>query len=193
MAQTWGFLKEIMGWWGCLNGWLKAHDISNWLAIAFTAVLWPSLLYWYYNRKIQSIPHLEVLLTPTQTAINGHPYNAVGLIFTNRTGTVVYLHRVRLRECAERFSIPPAAIRDISGGWREIKFENGNGRLEDQERVLHTNQSANTSIAVMRSMVSEFYSYQPQLLRRLFKRPKYFVLEYTAMIGEKKYSVATIY
>jgi hypothetical protein len=72
---------------------------------------------------------------------------AVAFTFTNRTGSVVYLSRARLREHHENFSIPSEAIRDIFG-WREIKFPNqATGLLEDHEHVLHTDQHVQTSIA----------------------------------------------
>lgn len=87
-----------------------------------------------------------------------------------------------------------AAVKDLSGGWREIKFQGLNSNsLIDQERVLHTNLSAQTSIAVENPMDNEFYSYQPGWLRKFLRRPKYFVIEFTAMVGERKYSVATVY
>jgi hypothetical protein len=177
--------------------WLKDHDAPNWFVIAFSLVLWPVLVsfagYWWYKRKIQGIPHLQVLQRPDKTKINGKLYDAVAFTFANGTGSVVYLSRVSLRECGRNFPVPPAAVKDISDGGHEIKFQNQTGALIDRERLLHTGQNAETSIAVSQLMGNEFYSYRPGLLRRLFRRPKYFVLKYTVMVGNRKYSVATIY
>lgn len=112
---------------GDLWQWLKDHDAPNWIVIAISLVVWPLLLsvvlYWWNHRKIQEIPHFEVSPTSGQkTAIGGQPYDAVGFTFTNHTGSVVYVSRVRLRENQTHFPIPPAAVRSISGG-RELKFQ----------------------------------------------------------------------
>jgi len=178
---------------GDLWQWLKDHDAPNWFTIAFSLVVWPLVLYYWGRHKIQEIPHFEVYPIPGQkTNIGGRPYDTVGFAFTNRTPSVVYVRRVRLRENQKNFPIPPAAVRSVSG-WREIKFENQNGQLVDDERILNTTDRALTSIAVSKPMGNEIHSYRPGWLRRLFRLPKYFMLEYTAMVGERKYSVATVY
>jgi len=41
-------------------------------------------------------------------------------------------------------------------------------------------------------MTDSFFRYNPFFIRRLFNCQKYFILEYTAMVGVKKYSVKTI-
>jgi hypothetical protein len=45
---------------------------------------------------------------------------------------------------------------------------------------------------ITKAMEPEFYQYNTPLWRRLLRQPKYFVLEYTVMVGEKKYRVSTI-
>ena len=102
---------------------------------------------------------------------------------------------MRLRENYRNFPIPFAAVRGISGGWRELKFQAQNSNaLIDQERVLHTGQNAVTSIAVSQPLRDAFYNtYRPGWFRKLIRRPKYFVLEYIVMVADKKCSVATVY
>lgn len=183
----------------------KDHDASNWFAITFSLVVWPSVLsaivYYWSRRKIQEIPHLVVSPIPGQsTNIGIQGYHAVGFTFVNDTGSVVYVRRVRLRERPKNFPIPPAAARDLSSGWHELKFATQGALLKDRERVLQTGDTAYTSIAVSHAMDNEFYSYRPGWFRRLFRNlfrlfhcPKYFVIEYTAMVGDRKYYVATVY
>jgi hypothetical protein len=48
-------------------------------------------------------------------------------------------------------------------------------------------------MAVTQTMPNAFYVYQPGWLRRTFRYPKYFLMEYVVMAGEKKYSVAFVY
>ncbi len=173
--------------------WLKVNDAPNWAVLAFSLIAWPAVLYWWSNRKRQSVPHFEVLPQPGQTIIGQQSFGAVDLIFTNRTGQVVYLSRARLRECQRRFPIPTTALRDISGGWRELKFAwRTPPLLNDHECILQTTDRVMTNIAVSRQMDNAFYSYRPGWFRRVFRRPKYFVLQYTAVVGEKKYSIETV-
>jgi hypothetical protein len=95
-----------------------------------------------------------------------------------------------------------AAVRDISGGWRELKFERG-GVLNEQERILQTNDSVLTNIAVSQPMDPTFYAHRPEdsshsgdrreWFRKFCRYPKYFRLQYTAMVGEERYFVDTVY
>jgi hypothetical protein len=98
-----------------------------------------------------------------------------------------------LREVQKNFPIPIDAAQDILGGWRELKFINQSGINIEHELILQTNSTAETSIAVNREMHKEFYSFRPELWRKLFRRPKYFSVEYIAMVGEKKYSISGVY
>jgi hypothetical protein len=187
-------MMDLAKWWHWEN------DAPNWFAIVFSVFVWPSLVsavgYWFYKRKVQNIPHLEVLRTPIQTVIGSATgtqiYPTVGLTFTNRTASVVYISRPRLLERRSSFPTPAAAVRDLSG-WCELKFQAPNGRHIDHEQVLQTDGSAITSIATTQPMPNEFYSYRPGRVRKLLRRPKYFTLEYAAMVGERKYSVATTF
>jgi hypothetical protein len=172
--------------------WLKENDAPNWFGIAFSLIVWPAFLYWWNTRKRQSVPHLEVLAQPGQTTIDGQQFPSVDLIFTNRTGRVVYLSHARLRESKKRFPIPLPAVRDISGGWRELKFEKG-GVLSEQECILQTNGRIMTNIAVTTPMDQGFYTHRPGWFRRCGRYPKYFRLQYTAMAGGRTYFVDTAY
>jgi hypothetical protein len=172
----------------------KAHDASNWFVIMFSLILWPAALYWWNNRKTQSVPGFLVTFTAIQVAIGQELFEAVMLSFINRTGSVVYLSRARLTEVQKNFPVPVAASRDMARGWRELVFAiPPNLHHDSHECILQTDGRAVASIAVKEPMDETFYSYRPTLLRRCFGRPKYFLLEYVAVVGEKKFSVATIY
>jgi hypothetical protein len=173
--------------------WAKEHDAPNWFSIAFSLVVWPIVLYWYSQRKRYEIPHLAILFSSSKTVIGEHCFDAVALTFRNLTGSVVFLSRARLREQYKNFSVPPQAVKDLSG-WREIKFkEKTSDQLRDLEVVLQTNESAETSIAVSQPLVHEFYSYRRSKMRWLFRKPKFFTLEFTAMVGQKRYVVEAVY
>jgi hypothetical protein len=175
-------------------GWLQAHDLPNWFTFLFSLIVWPLVLYWWNTRKVQSVPHFEVSPQQGKTTIDGQSLDAIYFTFTNRTGSVVYLSRARLQACKKRFPIPVVAARDISRGWRELKFNKSSpGRFADDECILQTNDRVMTSIAVSQPMSQAFYSYHPGLVRRCLGLPKYFLLEYTVMVGKRKYFVQTVY
>ena len=79
----------LSSWWA----WLRENDAPNWFSIAFSLIVWPLFLIWLDKRKRLGIPHLEIILRPSQTTISGTKHSAVSIVFTNRTGSVVYLER----------------------------------------------------------------------------------------------------
>jgi hypothetical protein len=178
----------------CIWNWLRANDAPNWATLVLSLFAWPAFLLWWNNHKTQGIPHFEVLPHPSVLTMNGQEFPAVNLVFTNRTGRVVYVSRSRLRESPKNFPIPVEAGRDVSRGWRELKFaKDSTGNFTEDESILQTNNRLVTTIAVKQPMDEAFYSFRPGWLRRWFRRPKYFLLQYTAMVGETKYSVETVY
>jgi hypothetical protein len=59
--------------------------------------------------------------------------------------------------------------------------------------ILQTAQTAKTSIAVNQQLPNTFYLHGPHWVRKLIRWSKYFKIEYTAMVGNKKYRVSMIY
>jgi hypothetical protein len=72
----------------------------------FSLILWPAALYWWNNRKTQSVPGFLVTFTAIQIATGQELYEAVMLSFINRTGSVVYLSRARSTEVQKNFPVP---------------------------------------------------------------------------------------
>lgn len=86
----------------------------------------------------------------------------------------------------------------MARGWRELTFATASSPqvFDHYECILQTdvaNGRAIAAIAVTAPMNEDFYSHRPGLLRRWFRRPKYFMLEYIIVVGEKKFSVSTVY
>ena len=131
--------------------------------------------------------------SPVNMSIGDVSYPAVYMVFSNRTPSVVYLTNPQLTNCSALFPIPPDAARDIGANARPLSFVKPDGGFEGYQITLQTGDQAKTGIAVGAPMHATFYDYRASRLRRIFRRPKYFVLEYTAMVGEKKCSVATIH
>lgn len=173
--------------------WAKANDVPNWLVFLFTAIVWPLVLTYWNRRKVNSIPHLEVRLVPGNIHIGGRPHDAVAIDVLNHTGAVAYLSGARIRSCSSLFNVPIDASRDIAANSHHLSFIDENGRYTHREFTLQTNQTARTVIAVSSPLPEPFYRYSPTWFRRLFRWRKYFVLEYTAMVGKTRYFVATLY
>lgn len=176
-----------------LWSWGKANDLPNWIVVAFTAVVWPLALVAWSRRKVHNVPHLEVRLLPGNIQIGGQPHDAVSFDFINHTGSVVYITGARIKKCTSQFSIPIDASRDIAEGSYHLSFMDPNGGFVHRELTLQTNQSGRTAIAITAPMPQDFYAYRAPWYRRFFRSPRYFILEYTAMVGASRHSVATMY
>jgi hypothetical protein len=173
--------------------WLKENDIPNWIILLFTAIVWPIVLYFWQRKKINNIPKLEVRLCPANIQIDGNKHNAVDIEFINHTGSVVYLTGARIRNVSRFFSVSTDASRDIAENSHHLNFMDDNGNYKHREITLQTNLTAKTCIAVNNTPDDAFYKYSAGYFRRKMRFRKYFILEYTAMVGPRKYEVATVY
>jgi hypothetical protein len=173
--------------------WAKANDLPNWGVVLFTAIVWPSFLYYWHSRKVNNIPNLEVRLAPGNMQINGEQHDAVAIDIINHTGAVVYLSGARIKRCSRLFSVPIDAAWDIGGWSHHLAFMDDQGHFIRRELTLQTNQTGRTAIAVNSPLANSFYTYRARWYRRLLRWRKFFVLEYTAMVGTARYFVATLY
>ncbi len=177
-----------------LWNWAKANDLPNWIVVAFTAIAWPLALLAWNRRKVNNVPSLEVRLLAGNIEIGVNPHDAVSLDFTNHTGSVVYITGARIKKCTGQFSVPIDASRDIAEGSYHLSFmDASSGGFVHRELTLQTNQSGRTVIAITAPLSQTFYTYRAPWYRRLFRSPRYFILEYTAVVGTSRHSVATVY
>ena len=177
-----------------LWSWLRIHDIPNSLGFLFSLIVWPLVLFWWHHRKRNSIPGLEVHFTKGAITINGSDHSAVSVTITNHTGSVVYISGPSIRRCSKFFPIPTQAAADIGGDSHHLAFyPPGGNQLRLREITLQTNDAAQTEIPVTNPPEESFYKHRSNLFRRLLHWPRYFILEYVAMVGTKRYLVSTIY
>ena len=186
-------LTQIFTWLIDVWEWSHVHDLPNWFAFGFTVVLWPLALFLWQRRKVNGVAGLEVHFSDGQITINGNPYAAIDLQFTNHTGAVAYIHGVRIRSCSKMFPVPIEASRDIAENSYHLKFMDSNGAFVMREVTLQTSQFAKTCMPTLTSMNPEFFTHTPSWLSRHFSMRKYFILECTAMVGNARYSVAMRY
>lgn len=173
--------------------WMKANDLPNWVILLFTAIAWPIVLFIFQKRAVNNIPGLEVRFEPGRITISDHSYPAVAIDFINHTGSVVYLTSAGIRRCSRLFLVPISAGRDIARGLHHLSFLGQKGQFNERELTLQTNASTRTAIAVYSEIATSFYKYRAPWYKRLLRVRKYFVLEYVAMVGNKRYSVSTLY
>jgi hypothetical protein len=173
--------------------WAKANDLPNWVAVFFSAILWPLALFLWNRRKVNNIAHLEVQFAPGQIQIHGKPHTAVSIDFINHTGSVVYLTGARIKRCSSLFRVPIDAGRDIAEGSYHLQFMDQSGSFVHREKTLQTNEGGHSCIATLSDLPDSFYTYSAPRWRRMLRLRKYFLIEYTAMVGTTRRSVATLY
>jgi hypothetical protein len=173
--------------------WLRANDLPNWVAIAFSLIVWPAVIFLWQRRRVSSVAGLEVHFFRGSIQINGKDFSAVDVRFTNHTGAVVYVRGVRVRDCTAKFPVPLEAARDVSSNSYHLKFNYGDGAFVHREVTLQTTESAQSCMPVGTSLSDAFFVHVQPWYLRLIRRQTYFVLEYTALVGSSRYLVSTRY
>jgi hypothetical protein len=173
--------------------WIKENDLPNWFAVFFTAILWPIALIVWNRRRVNNVAHLEVQFAPGHIQIHGKPHTAISIDFINHTGSVVYLTGARIKRCSSLFRVPIDAGRDIAEGSYPLLFMEPSGSFVHREKTLQTNEGAHSCIAASSDLPESFYTYSAPWWRRTLRLRKYFLLEYTAMVGTTRRSVRTLY
>jgi hypothetical protein len=171
----------------------RTNDIPNWFALAFTAVLWPVALLLWQRRKVAGVPGLEVNFTSSDINIDGKPYKAVAVRFTNHTGSVTYISGVRVSRCTDAFPVPIEAARDVAGNSYHLKFQQASGAFDMREITLQTGETAASVMPATASLSVEFFNHAPTWFSRRIGLRKYFDLDYTAMVGTARFSIRTHY
>ncbi len=193
-SETAGWLTNALNGLSKLRGSLKDNDLSNIESLLLNIILLPTIINWWSKRTVHNIPGLIVTLSSGLVNINGVDHDAVDIMFENKTGSIVYLNNVRLRNCSHQFPVTTDSARDIGESSHVLTFpDQMTGKYEKSQIILQTGQKEKTIIAVERAMPDEFFRHEPCLVRRCSKWRKFFALEYTAMVAEKKYSVRTTY
>src|ERR1700735_4985403 len=170
----------MVTWLESVFSWLHTHDVPNWIAIT----IWPLIVILWQRRRVNSITGLEVHFLPDgEMNFGGKNHKAVTIQFTNPTGCVAYISGARIRSITKHFPVPNAAARDIGRNLYHLKFLGKDGaEFKAREITLHTPESGSTGMPV-ESPPTEFFGYSPPWYRRVFRRQKFLVLEYTAMVS----------
>lgn len=177
--------------------WLNRHDPPNWATILFSLVFWPLALMWWRTHAVNSVPGLEIVLSSGEVNIGPpgamQPYKAITVAFSNRTGAVVYLTSPRVTVCRKNLPVTPAADMDAATGAHIFAFVDEHGALQTHELTVQTNARVSGAIALSGDAPADFYAYLAPRWRRYFRWPKYFALEFRAVVGARTYNVKMIH
>jgi len=180
-----------------LSGWLK-HDLDNRIPAGHAAFL-NSLPYTRFGysswqrRRVNGVPGLEVHFADGNITINEEPFPAIDIQFTNHTAAVAYVSGVRIVGFTKAFPIPIEASRDRAENSYHLKFMDDQGKFRLREITLQTSEMAKTCMPTAEHMPPEFFSHAPSWTERRLRQRKYFLIQYTAMVGTTRYLVSTVY
>jgi len=172
---------------------LKKYDIPNIIVVCFTGIFWPLVLFMWNRRVVNNIKNLEVSLSfDYEVKVKNKSLQGVIFTFLNNTGSIVYLTNARITKSTNRFKISTDCSKDIAESSYELKFSNEAGVVDKRQITIQTNEKVYTCIGI-HSFDGKIKSYSSNYIRKIFKYPKYFCLNYVAMVGEKKYHVLTTF
>jgi hypothetical protein len=183
--------------WCCIWTWIKAHDLPNWVTLIIGLFVWPVIVILWNRRMVHGVPGLEVSILPGNVNVRGVHFPAIDVQFINSTGSIVYITGPRVRINAKTLRVPKEADRDIgTGALYFAAFESDTDPVTQatvREFTLQTNKRRHGAITLADPPPDDLYTYKTPLWRRLLKHPKYFRLEYSAMVGRKARSIVTIF
>jgi hypothetical protein len=170
--------------------WLSHHDIPNWGTLLISGGV--AAITWLFRRRPRRrIPGLEVFIEPAKGSIFGKESHSVRFRFTNKTGHDVYVRRARISK--PRLQLQRGTWSDVGGTGSELKFRTEDKQLfEARQIILRTDAQCETMIYTARKIPAEIGTYDASVWRRLFRSPKYFVLEYVAVVADRPLRVRTV-
>jgi len=172
-----------MGW----LQYLKQNDIPNWIAVAFSLIIWPIALALWNKRTFSAIRNLQILIEQARGWIpTGEECPYLILRFQNNTGERIYITDVSIIT-SHRIGVHPNADRNISTGGYTLKFAETNGdpfaryhvTVETQHEVATGLPLANNyDNQALNALIIELRDY-----RRNGIIARYFILEFDCMVG----------
>lgn len=170
--------------------WPASHDISNTVALILTSMLLPLVLYWYDNCWATRIPGLELSIDPGRWP-SGE--DSIVITFRNNTGSVVYITRPCLIPQAGTFRVHSSATRNLSDGSHKLEFENGAGQFVIKEVTIQTGGNIRTGLALDAPLDLSVRQHICPWWRRLLRWPRFFRIQFIAMVGDRKHKISLVH
>ncbi len=168
---------------------LKQNDLPNWIAAAFTIIVWPLAIFLWNRRSVGSIRNLDIIISPAKGTIQtgeSTPYLIIEL--HNKTGQVIHLTNAVINP-TKNLKANDDAEKDLATGSYTLKFSKGSGDAFARLRVtIETGSRVTTGLPLSTAYSQEEANRQINLMRshRPFGlRSKYFVMKYDALVGRE--------
>src|SRR4030042_897407 len=166
---------------------LRQNDIPNWLAVAFSLLMWPLALTIWNRRTFSAIRNLQIVIEQSRGWIpTGEECPYLIFRFQNNTGERIYITDVSITT-SRRIVVHPNADRDISTSGYTLKFAERSG---DSFSRFHVTVETQHEVATGLPLIS---NYDNQTLNALITALRnhrrngiialYFVLQFDCMVG----------
>ena len=176
---------------------LRDHDLPNWISFIATLIIIPSLLWLWTNRSCSSIPGLEITFELGSRRvggiITGETYSYLNITYSNKTGKLVYLTDCRARSVnRDNIKIDENAVLDVVTRSYELNFVDKSYLHTKPYAILQDDERKKVAIPLSTSYTE---SEREKLLQDLknhkndLRQTKFFNIEYTALVGNKKCKV----
>lgn len=182
--------KITITWFINWVGYLRTHDLPNWIAVSFTGIIWPLTLYIWRKRSITGIRNLQIFPdTADGTIQTGENCTFLKLKIENNTGMRIYIADMSMR-ITKRIKANPNAEKDISTKGYTLKFaEKGESTYSRTHITLDTAQEVTTALPLandynLKNLITELKDYSKNLIVA-----RYFILNFDCMAGTAHYRV----
>lgn len=179
-----------------MSAWFGGKDLPNWLTLLVSlgvGVISAFVAKWWARRRHRFVPGLEVVREKSSGKIDGAAAASIKFRFLNKTGSVVHIQHPQLRAVTKHLALHAGTWTDSATGSCELKFLNPENRTyERRHTTIETHAEAETDIFVATSPDLDVLNYTAPRWRRLFRCPKYFILEYVVIVGARLVRVRTI-
>jgi len=174
--------------------WLQQNDLPNWIIFGIVSIVWPIILFLWKKRKYKHISNLQISLRADNITINGNNRNALRITITNMTNNTLFLSTFRIKNKRSNLQIHADSTRDFNTSYYPFLFFNPtNNRFEIKDIILYTGNSVYTAIALEDPVNNSLLNFRPNILRKIFRIPKYYVVQYTVFMNDKRYFIKTRY
>lgn len=174
---------------------MLAFDIPNWLSLVIglaLTCLGSLIAYFFQRRRVRHVPGLEVWREPGHGTIHNEPCPLLLFKFVNKTGKTVYLKNPSLRDVTPRVSLHEKTAQDTATGSCELKFRSHTRHFDIRHCIVQTDDACETAIYTNQTPDSDLVHFKAPVWRRALNRPKYFALEYFAVLEDRTYRVNTV-
>ncbi len=158
------------------------------------AIVSSVITYFVTKRKRWFLRNFNISISKSTMTIDNASVPALELKLINNTHFKIFITHMRIKNNKDNFNIYKPSTNDLGTGYYELLFLDKTATKYDYPDILlNTNEKTQTAIGLENDLSDEILQYRPKFLSRLFGSPNFFVLQYTALVGDKIYRVKTVF